>query len=274
MKPPLRLGVVGTGTWGRNYLRTVAGIPATRLARTAGRADWRALVEASDIDAVIVAVPPAAQPEIALAAIDAGKPLLLEKPLALSVDAAQSIVAAAASRRVLVMVDHTHLFHPSFEALKRDVAAAGPVRSIHAAAGGAYRAAVGTLWDWGPHDVAMCLDLLAAEPAEVDAALLESRATGAGRAERLRLELGFAGGARARIELDTLREKHRSFSVEAGARSLSYDPTPPANEADWPLARAVRAFADAIAAGSLTHASVELGAAGVRVLQRCEQRLA
>ena len=273
MKPPLRLGVIGTGTWGRNYLRTVAGIPETRLARSAGRADWRELVEASDVDAVIIAVPPAAQPEIALAAIDAGKPLLLEKPLALSVDAAQRIVAAAAARAVLVMVDHIHLFHPDFEALKR-AAAQAPIRAIHAAAGGPSRPGIGALWDWGPHDVAMCLDLLGAEPAEVDAALLESRPAGAGTGERLRLELRFAGGANARIELDTLREKHRSLAVELGSRSLRYDATPPASPADWPLARAVRAFAAAIAAGSRSQASVELGAAVVRTLARCEQRLA
>ena len=273
MKPPLRLGVIGTGTWGRNYLRTIAEIPETRLARTAGRANWRELVEASDVDAVIVAVPPAAQPEIALAAIDAGKPLLLEKPLALSVDAAQRIVAAAAARPVLVMVDHIHLFHPGFEALKRAVAQA-PIRAIRAAAGGPSRLNIGALWDWGPHDVAMCLDLLGTEPAAVNGALLESRPAGAGFAQRLRLELRFDGGALAQIELDTLREKHRSFSVEAGGRSLSYDPTPPANEADWPLARAVRAFAAAIAAGSRSQASVELGAAVVRVLQRCERRVA
>jgi predicted dehydrogenase len=275
VKPPLRLGLIGTGTWGRNYLHTVAAIPATRLARTAGRADWRQLVGASDVDALIVAVPPAAQPEIALAAIDAGKPLLLEKPLALSVDAAQRIVDAAAARRVLVMVDHIHLFHPAFEALKRAAATAGPVRAIRAAAGapGPYRAGVGALWDWGPHDVAMCLDLLGAEPAEVDAALLESRPAGAGFAQRLRLELGFAGGVRALIELDTVGEKHRRFSVEAGSRSLSYDAAPPADAADWPLARAVRAFAGAVAAGSHSPASVELGAAVVRTLARCEKRV-
>ena len=273
MKPPLRLGVIGTGTWGRNYLRTVAGIPETRLARTAGRADWRKLVEANDVDAVIVAVPPAAQPEIALAAIDAGKPLLLEKPLALSVDAAQRIVAAAAARPVLVMVDHIHLFHPDFEALKR-AAANGPIRAIRAAAGGRSRANVGALWDWGPHDVAMCLDLLGTEPAAVDCALLESRPSGAGIGQRLRLELRFGGGALAQIELDTLREKHRSFTVELDSRSLHYDATPPASPADWPLARAVRAFAAAIAAGSRSQASVELGAVVVRVLQRCEECLA
>jgi predicted dehydrogenase len=190
---PLRLGVVGTGPWGRNYARTIAGMSEVTLARVAGRADWHDLVRAGDVDAMVVAVPPAAQPEIALAAIEAGRPLLLEKPLALSTEAAERIAAAAAAHSVLVMVDHVHLFHPAWEELKRAAAQRGPVRSIEAAAGGPgpYRAGVSTLWDWGPHDVAMCLDLLGA-PQAVDAECLEARPAGAGSAERLRLDLQFA----------------------------------------------------------------------------------
>jgi len=120
----------------------------------------------------------------------------------------------------------------------------------------------------------MCLDLLGAEPAEVEAELLESRPAGAGFAERLRLGLRFAGGVRAEIELDTLREKHRSFAVRLDSRTLTYDAAPPAAAEDWPLARALRAFAAAAASGAHSLDSVALGAAVVRVLARCEQRLA
>lgn len=266
----LRLGLVGAGPWGRNYVRTIEGMSEVRLARVAGRADWRDLVRAGDMDGVIVAVPPAAQPEIALAAIEAGRPLLLEKPLALGVEAAQRIAAAAAERAVFVMVDHVHLFHPAFAALKRAAAERGPVLAIDAAAGGpGLRAGVPALWDWGPHDVAMCIDLLGAAPQAVEAAQLESGATG----ERLRLGLRFAGGVAASIELDTLREKHRRFAVRLAGQTLSYDAAPPADPAELPLARAVRAFAAAIAAGSTSLASVELGVAVVSTLARCEAQL-
>jgi len=265
--PALRLGLVGAGAWGRNYIRTIAGIPEIRLARVATR-DWRELLRASDIDGVIVAVPPAAQPEIALAAIEAGRPLLLEKPLALSVDAAQRIVAAAAERSVFVMVDHVHLFHPAFEALKRAAAERGPVLAIEAAAGGpGQRPGVPALWDWGPHDVAMCIDLLGAAPEAVEAARLESRP------ERLQLGLRFAGGITASIDLH-MREKHRRFAVRLASQTLVYDAAPPADAAELPLARAVRAFAAAVAAGSTSLASAELGVAVVRTLTRCEERLA
>lgn len=267
----MRLGLVGAGPWGRSYSRTVADIPGLQLARVAGRADWRDLVRADDIDGVIVAVPPAAQAEIALAAIEAGRPLLLEKPFALSVEAARRIAAAAEARGVLVMVDHVHLFHPAYEALKRAAAERGPVLAIEAAAGGpGRRPGVPALWDWGPHDVSMCIDLLGAEPQAVEAAQLESHATG----ERLRLGLRFADGVTASIELDTLREKHRRFAVRLAGQTLFYDAAPPADPAELPLARAVRAFAAAISAGSTSLASVELGVAVVSTLARCEAQLA
>jgi predicted dehydrogenase len=264
----LRLGLVGAGPWGRNYIRTIEGMSEVRLARVAGRADWRDLVRASDIDGVIVAVPPAAQPEIALAAIEAGRPLLLEKPLALSVDAAQRLGAAAAARGVFVMVDHIHLFHPAYEGLKRAAAERGPVLGVEATAGGpGQRAGVPVLWDWGPHDVAMCIDLMGAIPQGVDATRL------AASPERLQLGLRFAGGVAAGIELD-MREKHRRFAVRLAEQTLFYDAAPPADPAELPLARAVRTFAAAISAGSSSRASIELGVAVVSTLARCEAQLA
>src|SRR5262245_58900431 len=154
------------------------------------------------------------------------------------------------------MVDHVHLFHPAFEELKRAAAARGPVRAIESSAGApGERPDMPTLWNWGPHDVAMCIDLLGAAPTTVDAARID--------AKRLWLGLAFAGGARADIELD-LREKHRRFSVRLDSGTLSYDGAPPLAAADWPLARAVRAFAAAATQGSRSLESVELGAAVVR----------
>src|SRR5712675_2095919 len=96
----VRLGIIGC-----NFGRTVhlpafrndsrcdvvalAGTDATRtdaLAREAGVqlafGDWRALVDHGSVDAVAIAVPPGNQPEIAVRALAAGKPVFLEKPLA------------------------------------------------------------------------------------------------------------------------------------------------------------------------------------------------
>ena len=291
MAQPLRMGLIGAGPWGRNYIRTIAGLADLKLARVASgnpqtralvprgcavSADWHEVVSATDLDGIIVAAPPSAHAEITLAAIDAGLPVLVEKPLTLGVASAERIVAAAAARPVLVMVDHVHLFHPDYQALKRAVAAHGPVRAIHARAGdrGPYRPDVPMLWDWGPHDVAMCIDLLGAQPEEVDAVCLERQPIAGAMAECLCMSLRFAGGVAAEIRLSTLHERHRSFVVHLDSQILRYDGSPPAAPGDLPLTRAVLDFAAAIAGGSASLASVELGAAVVRTLARCEARLA
>jgi predicted dehydrogenase len=283
---PLRLGLVGAGPWGRNYIRTLAGCSGLRLARVASRnprtaalvprdcvvtPDWRTVVSAEDLDGVIVAAPPASHAEIVLAAIEAGRPVLVEKPLALDTASAERIVALASDRHVLVMVDHVHLFHPGYRALKRE-AAAGRVLAIHSRAGdlGPYRPDVSVLWDWGPHDVAMCIDLLSREPESVDAESVERRRVGAASAERMRLVFAFSGNVTATIELSTLDPHHRKFSVQLDSRTVEYGGEAPASFADLPLTRAVTEFAEAVTAQSAALESVQLGAAVVRTLARCD----
>jgi predicted dehydrogenase len=287
----LRLGLIGAGPWGRNYIRTIAGLAGTQLARVASRnpqtrslvppgcevsADWREVACATDVDAVVVAAPPAVHAPIVLAAIEAGRPVLVEKPLAIDVASAERLVECAARHRVLVMVDHVHLFHPAYRALRRSVSEHGPVRAIRAEAGdrGPYRSDVPVLWDWGPHDVAMCIDLLGAEPEAVDAERLERRPVGGANAERIRLVLRFQRNVAATILLSTLDEPHRRFEVRLDAQVLRYDGSAPATPGQLPLTRAVLEFAQAVEAGSASLESVRLGAAVVRTLARCDERLA
>jgi predicted dehydrogenase len=231
---------------------------------------------APDLDALVIAAPPAVHAEIALAAIDAGRPVLVEKPLTLDVASAERIVARAAERGVLVMVDHVHLFHAAYRALKRSVAAQGGVREIRAEAGdrGPHRPDVSVLWDWGSHDVAMCIDLLGIEPEAVDAECLERRRVGGAIGERLRLVLRFPGDVVARIGLSTLDEHQRRFDVHLDSQVLRYDGSVPAAPGDLPLTRAVLEFAEAARNGLAPLQSVRLGAAVVRTLARCDERLA
>lgn len=291
MRGLLRLGLVGAGRWGRNYIRTIDGLTGLALSRVASRnpdtkglvpagcavaADWRQVVRAAEVDAIIVATPPASHAEIVLASIEAGKPVLVEKPLTLDAGSAERIVSAAQRKSILVMVDHVHLFHPAYRALKHRAMALGPVRAVisRAANRGPYRPDVSVLWDWGPHDVAMCLDLLGAEPEAASAETLERRATGDAVAERLRIKLRFPGDVPAEIELSTLDERERSFEVRFGSQVLRYEDPPVQSAAERPLARAVAEFTQAVIGGTTALDSVRLGAAVVRTLERCEASLA
>lgn len=118
-----RLGIVGTN-YGRNVIApafradarcTVTALAGSDGARTQTRAheagiargygDWRALIDDKDVDAVAIATLPALQPQIALAALAAGKPVFAEKPMARTLVDAQAMLRAAQDSRLPAMVD-------------------------------------------------------------------------------------------------------------------------------------------------------------------------
>lgn len=308
-----RLGLIGAGRWGRIYIQTIAALDDVRLARVASRnpesarlvprdcqvtSDWRELVRASDLHGVVIATPPALHAEMARAAILANLPVLVEKPFTLNLAQAEDLRALARDRGCLVMVDHTHLFHPAFEELKKQAARLGQVRTIDAEAGnhGPYREDVPVLWDWGPHDVAMCLDLLHELPREVSATREAHERAGKVEAETLRLNLTFGEGLRARIRLSNMIAKTRRFAVHCDDGVLVYDELVPdklvlhqrvrataltpakgmpiAVSPEQPLRRVVKAFVAAIAEGSDRTLSLDLAVEVVAVLERCGKAIA
>lgn len=301
----IRLGLIGAGRWGRNYIRTIAALDGVRLTRLASRnpesrklvgpectisADWRHVVESGDLEGIIIATPPSLHAEMTIAAVAAGIPVLVEKPLTLGLAEAVTLREQVRTRKGRVMVDHTHLFHPAFEELKRQMAALGMIREIEAEAGnqGPYREDVPVLWDWGPHDVAMCLDLLGEPPREARG-MREARANrGRAVAETIRLELEFSSGARARIRISNMLEKTRRFSVRCEAGALVYDDmarnklmlhrdgkeSPINVPAELPLSRVVKAFVAGISAGDDATDGLDLAVSVVAVLERCGRMLA
>ncbi len=300
MSHTLRLGLIGAGRWGRNYIRTIGALPGMRLARLASRspdsaplvpagcqifAGWRDLLDPRVIDGIIIATPPALHAEMALAAIDLGLPVLVEKPLTLNVAEAHAVLARARERGVLVMVGHTHLFHPAYRAVKSMQPRYGRIHAIvgEASNRGPYRPDVSVLWDWGAHDVAMCLDLLGAPPKRAAVTILEHRPVEGGIGESVQLELAFANGVSASLRLSNLSEKRRRLAVQCERGLLVYDDlaaqklivTEGTSEQaigiadDPPLSVAVREFAAATAARSRDLAGLELGTMVVEVLASC-----
>jgi predicted dehydrogenase len=295
----IRLGLIGAGRWGRNYVSTIAALDGVRLVRLASRnpasralvgpecevsADWRQFIDTDNLDGVIVATPPSLHAEMAMAAIAAGIPVLVEKPLTLGLKEAIALRDQARARNGLVMVGHTHLFHPAFEELKRQAPRLGTIRAIEAEAGarGPYRADVPVLWDWGPHDVAMCLELLQRSPREVHASREAHEQVDGAQAETIRLELAFGDGLQARIRLSNLIDKTRRFAVRCDAGVLVYDDiardklvlekngktTSIKVSPELPLSRVVKAFVTAISAGKDQTASLDLAVEVVTVLER------
>jgi predicted dehydrogenase len=180
----MRFGLVGTGFWARiTHAPALASTNGSTLSAVWGRdgrsaqslaaeygaaafADVGAFLEA--VDAVAFAVPPHVQAPLAVRAAEAGKHLLLEKPIALSVDEADKLVAAVKAANVASVVFFTQLFNTEIRAWLTDEHARGAIRRwsggvavwlgaalqpdspSHAVAAGQGRPV-----DLGPHVVAM-----------------------------------------------------------------------------------------------------------------------
>jgi UDP-N-acetylglucosamine 3-dehydrogenase len=131
---PLRLGVVGVGVMGYNHARVLAEMPGVTLVgvadpddkqaeaarHTLGCAtvpDIRDLLELG-VDAVSIAAPTHLHRSIALAAISRGVHVLVEKPIASSVEEGREIITAARRAGVTLMVGHVERFNPAVQAIK------------------------------------------------------------------------------------------------------------------------------------------------------------
>lgn len=302
----LNLGLIGAGAWGRNYIKTIDGLAGTRLTCLASRntenpalvgpdcvisEDWHEMIAGGDLDGVIIATPPALHTEMTLAVIDAGIPVLVEKPMTLSLADAETVVEAAKAKNAIVLVDHTHLYSAAWEALKND-AKAGPLISISTVAGkwGPFRQDTPMLWDRGSHDIAMCLDLVGHLPERVMARRIEIRDVENGTGESLGLVLGF-GHITAKIAISNLiSEQNRLFTASLKGGELIYDDTlddklhlkiaardPGKTLAlgeSKPLERALQAFSAAIQAGEADIKDAELGRDVVAVLEQLQMHIA
>ena len=301
---PLRLGLIGAGRWGLNYIRTIAQLDSVKLVALTGRspeaaaaagpecavlADWRALLEFPRLDGVIVSTPAETHFEIASAALGRRLPTLVEKPLTTRPEEARRLAELALAGDTPLLTDHVYLFHPGYRALRARLAGQR-VRGVVGVAGnaGPRRPDVSVLWDWGPHDVAMCLDLLAAPPTTCRL-LVEPGRTAAGEAgESIALSLEFEGGVSAELRMSNLlATRTRVLTVRTDAETLVFEDGPVSSltvtplaaagerlsiefSSRRPLAVAVGEFADAIRDGHCDAAAINLALAVVEVLARCE----
>jgi predicted dehydrogenase len=144
----LGIGVIGAGKHGLRYVRHLTEdveqatlVAVCRRDAREGRAvaaehgcdfhaDWRVLIEDPRIDAVVTAVPPVLNAPIAEAAARAGKHLLLEKPLAHTVDAARRIATAVRDTGVRAMVAQTLRFDATVAAVRAHLPVIAPLHAL------------------------------------------------------------------------------------------------------------------------------------------------
>ena len=240
MTSPLRIGLAGLGSMGRNHLRVISNHPETTLVAVAdpdpaalgaaagltgaaGFADPLEMVRQTNLDGFVIAAPTTAHMPLALAAIERGLGVLVEKPLAATVEDGLAIVNAARKRNVRVQIGHVERYNPAVLEMGR-LMRAGWLSTIYAITSrraGPFPARirdVGVTVDLGTHDVDILCWIAGERPVRVYAETAQRL-----HASHEDLTFGlmhFPSGATGFLDVDWLTPAKRRSLVAVGEEGM------------------------------------------------------
>jgi predicted dehydrogenase len=241
---PVGVAVIGLGYWGPNLLRVLSDMPEAvvrwvcdldddRLEKFGRRypaanttRDIDEALAAPDVDAVFIATPVHTHYDLAARALEAGKHVFVEKPLAPSSAQADELAQMAFVRDRILMCGHTFVYSPPVQAIKR-MLEAGTLGEIYFISSsrvnlGLHQRDVSVIWDLGPHDFSILLYWLSEMPTKVRAVGRDSIVKGI--ADVAFVSLTFASGIVANVELSWLApSKLRRTVVVGSERMVTYD---------------------------------------------------
>jgi len=236
--------VIGCGYWGPNLIRNFthlkdsevvvcADLEAARLEHMHSlyphietTKDYRTMLSRDDLDAIVVATPPATHHAIGLEALEAGKHLFVEKPLAISTAECASLVSTAHRKGLTLMAGHTFVYTAAVNKIK-EVIESGELGDIYYISTtrvnlGIFQENINVVWDLAPHDVSILNYILGAAPLTV--------ATGANSYIRKSVEdvafitLRYPNETMAHVHVSWLNpNKIRSTTVVGSKKMLVYD---------------------------------------------------
>jgi predicted dehydrogenase len=246
-RAPLGVAVVGAGYWGPNLVRNlfasddwsvrcIVERDRDRLERVrrlypaiAGEVDIEVALADSSVDAVALATPPRTHHELASRAIERGKHVLVEKPLAETFRDAEDLCAKAHRAGVRLMTDHTFLYTGSVEKL-RSLRAGGDLGKVYYI--DSARANLGlfqqsnVVWDLAPHDVSIINYILDEVPESV--ALQLGACVHAKTADVAFLTMWYPSGCLAHVHLSWLSPvKVRRTMVSGSLKMAVWDDVEP-----------------------------------------------
>ena len=241
-----KIGLIGCGMWGRNLARNLAQLDV--LAAVADRHDENAaefaaqfnsqkrdfdtILTDTSIDGVAIATSASSHDQLAIAALQAGKHVYVEKPLSLTLVGATSIANAAEKAGRRVMVGHLIRYHAAFCELQAQVSAGaiGTLRHVQAnrLAMGRIRNTESVLFDLCPHDLSLILALAGGMPNKIYCAGCSHLTVGV--VDYLSSFLGFENGISAGMQTSWLSPfKEHKLIVTGTAGSMVFDDSKP-----WP----------------------------------------
>lgn len=242
----LVVALVGYGYWGPNLLRNYMELPGavvktvcdrdpSALAKAHARypvvnvtEDYEDVLRDPEIDAVLIATPISTHYDLAMAAINAGKHVFVEKPMTSSVAQARKLVEAAANAGLTLMVGHTFEFSAPVLAIK-DLIDSGELGEIYYISSsrinlGLHQKDVSVIWDLAPHDFSILFSWLGEEPDQVTA--VGRGCVSCDIPDVAFVTLHFPSGAVAEVQLSWLSPvKLRRTLVVGSKKMLVYDDT-------------------------------------------------
>src|SRR3954471_6337973 len=234
---PIRIAVVGYGYWGPNLVRNVIERPELelwgvcdmsleRLSKCATRypsvrtcTDLTDVLEDPTVDAVAIATPPATHFPLVSRALEAGKHVLVEQPLATTVADAEALVELADDNGLVVMPGHTFLYSPAVNKV-RDLIDTGELGDIYFITSSRMNLGLyqpdGVVNDLAPHDLSILLYWLEQPVAMVAAS--GSTVFRNGVPETAFITLNFAQGPTANVQLSWLAPHKVRQSIVVGSK--------------------------------------------------------
>jgi predicted dehydrogenase len=187
----IRIGVIGYGYWGPNLVRNFMAAPGSAVMRVCdlrkerlsslGKlypglktcTDSSELINDPEIDAVVIATPVSSHFDLAMAALKAGKHVLVEKPLAAKSDQARKLVDEATARNLVLLVDHTFVYTDAVRKI-RELISSGQLGDIYYYDAvrvnlGLFQHDVNVIWDLAIHDLSIIDHVLPSKPVAVAA---------------------------------------------------------------------------------------------------------
>jgi predicted dehydrogenase len=236
VRPEVRVGVVGVGALGQHHARVYATLPGVRLAgiydidraraaEVAGKHGGRVFEHLRDlleeVDAVSVAVPTVDHHRVARVLLDAGKDVLVEKPMTTTIAEAEDLIRVAADRRAIFQVGHIERFNPAVDVLKATVSAPRFIE-VHRLGSFSPRSLdIDVVLDLMIHDLDIVLTLDGSEAVQVDAVGVPVLTP---RVDIANVRLRFASGLIANLTASRVSaEKVRKFRVFSPRTYISVD---------------------------------------------------
>jgi predicted dehydrogenase len=247
----LRIGVIGYGYWGPNLVRNFAAGPRTKVVAIAdanpGRRqlaqaqypyikvvdDAAALIGDADVDAIAIATPIFTHHDLAKRALEAGKHVLVEKPLAPSVAQAEELAQLADKHKRVLMVDHTFVFTGAVRKIREVIAGGDLGRVLYFDSVrinlGLFQPDFNVIWDLAPHDLTI-MDYVLSQTIGAHARWVSAIGVSHfARQENLAyVTVGFDDGLLAHVHVNWVAPvKTRRTIIAGSAKMLVWDDTSP-----------------------------------------------